>query len=298
MSPRARSTDWRSVEAALAASAADLARDLLGPPSSISPRDIRWGRKGSLSLSIAGSRVGRWHDFEHAVGGGMIDLIRHALDLDFPAALTWGERWLGGRHEVFRCSAPKETEQLNTQERPIRSDRKNILGLVDKLWSEAIPVRGTPAHTYLERRQLGCLRPEDDAVIRFHPHVLYGSGQDALSLPSLLTCMRCPITGEARGLQRTPLSPDGAKHPLGRRMLGRAGAAMVSPDVDVAEGLFLAEGLEDALAARLMGYAPVWAVMSASGSGRVAPLAGVECVTFLVDGDDGGASLAHGGAPP
>lgn len=121
MSPRLRPTDGRGVEAAQAAAASDFAFDLLGRLSSVSSRKIRWGRKGLLILSTARSRAGRGHDFEHRFGGGMIDLIKHALDLAFPAAAVWGERWPGGRHVVFGCSPLREVERTNTRECPIRS---------------------------------------------------------------------------------------------------------------------------------------------------------------------------------
>jgi len=55
-----------TIRAALRARAAAVAECLLGPPSHRSRAEMRWGRKGSLSLAIAGPRAGLWHDHEAA----------------------------------------------------------------------------------------------------------------------------------------------------------------------------------------------------------------------------------------
>ena len=54
-------TDWPAV--AIAAVEA-----LLGPPSSKTAKEWRWGRKGSFTLYL---ETGRWHDFEAGRGGGV-----------------------------------------------------------------------------------------------------------------------------------------------------------------------------------------------------------------------------------
>lgn len=54
-----------------------VALELLGTPnrSLSSQREWRYGSNGSLSVAVAGKRVGRWFSFEDGVGGGVLDLI-------------------------------------------------------------------------------------------------------------------------------------------------------------------------------------------------------------------------------
>ena len=59
--------DWQRI-------APEVAKQLLGNPSSTSSNEFRWGTKGSLTLNLESAT---WYDFENDVGGGIIDLIKH-----------------------------------------------------------------------------------------------------------------------------------------------------------------------------------------------------------------------------
>ena len=54
--------------------APEVAKQLLGEPSSSSSKELRWGNKQSKVLTL---ESGTWYDFEEDVGGGIIDLIKH-----------------------------------------------------------------------------------------------------------------------------------------------------------------------------------------------------------------------------
>ena len=62
---------------------------LLGDPSGRSPREWRWGRKGSFRLKID---TGTWSDFEAGEGGGVLALVMREERLDKAGALTWLEQ--------------------------------------------------------------------------------------------------------------------------------------------------------------------------------------------------------------
>lgn len=62
-----QSVDWQRI-------APDVAKQLLGEPSSTSSKEFRWGTHGSLTLNLESAT---WYSFEHDVGGGIIDLIKH-----------------------------------------------------------------------------------------------------------------------------------------------------------------------------------------------------------------------------
>ena len=62
-----QSVDWQRI-------APEVAKQLLGEPTSTSSNELRWGRKGSFVLNL---EAGTWFDFENDKGGGLIDLIKH-----------------------------------------------------------------------------------------------------------------------------------------------------------------------------------------------------------------------------
>jgi len=62
-----QSVDWQRI-------APEVAKQLLGEPTSTSSNELRWGRKGSIVLNL---EAGTWFDFENDTGGGLIDLIKH-----------------------------------------------------------------------------------------------------------------------------------------------------------------------------------------------------------------------------
>jgi putative DNA primase/helicase len=73
----------------------NLARSLLGEPTWKSPRVWRFGRKGSLSVHVAGPRRGRWYSFEHNQGGDALDLIAFTRKQSLATALANARAWLG-----------------------------------------------------------------------------------------------------------------------------------------------------------------------------------------------------------
>ncbi len=62
-----QSVDWQRI-------APEVAKQLLGEPTSTSSNELRWGRKGSMALNLS---EGTFYDHEAGVGGGVIDLIKH-----------------------------------------------------------------------------------------------------------------------------------------------------------------------------------------------------------------------------
>ena len=62
-----QSVDWQRI-------APEVAKQLLGEPSSSSSKELRWGTHGSFTLNL---ESGCWFDFEQDTGGGIIDLIKH-----------------------------------------------------------------------------------------------------------------------------------------------------------------------------------------------------------------------------
>jgi hypothetical protein len=163
------------------------------------------------------------------------------------------------------------------------SNETSEFGLL--LWSESISARGTIVEThYLRSRQLTLPDRADDSL-RFHPSCPFGKG---VRHPCMLALYRDIRTNDPKAIHRTALTPDGKK--IDRKALGpKAGCAIkLTPDEDVAGGLTIAEGIETALAGLALNFCPTWALGDAAAVAKFPVLAGIECLTILVDNDTSG----------
>lgn len=93
----------------------DLAQDLLGKPTSRGARHWRFGRKGSMVMTISGDKQGLYSNFESGEHGGPLKLIQEKLGLDYKGALSWAKDWLGQERALvqnpLRSSLEKPVEQ-------------------------------------------------------------------------------------------------------------------------------------------------------------------------------------------
>ena len=70
----------------LAAISPEVAKHFWGDPTRKTAREIRWGRKGSKSLT---KETGHWYDFEADRGGDVFDLIEVESQTDRRGAIQW-----------------------------------------------------------------------------------------------------------------------------------------------------------------------------------------------------------------
>lgn len=165
------------------------------------------------------------------------------------------------------------------------------------IWSGARSIGGTIADAYLVHR-LGTVPDEAHAgALRFHQACPFRlEDGTAARLPAIVALMTDALTGEAVGVHRTALRPDGlgkADMPaLGnpKKMLGPARGAVVrlTPDDEVTVGLHIAEGIETALRGADMGFRPIWSALSAGGIARLPVLPAIGALTILADNDANG----------
>ena len=146
------------------------------------------------------------------------------------------------------------------------------------IWNEAVDAHGTVVELYLASR--GLTLPDGAGAIRFHAscpwkdHAL----NRTIYIPAMISAMR-QVEGDAlTAVHRTWLTREGAK--VDRRMLGRAAGAAVKIDAAISD-LVVGEGVETSLAARQMGFRPVWAAGSTSNIAALPVLANVGCLTLL-----------------
>jgi putative DNA primase/helicase len=157
-----------------------------------------------------------------------------------------------------------------------------------QLWSETIAAPGTLAEKYLASRHLA-LPDRHEEVLRFHPACPFGKGT---RLPCMVALLRSIRTNEPKAVHRTALTPDGKK--IDRKALGpKAGCAiMLSASEDVGLGLTIGEGIETTIAGMSLNFRPAWALGDAGEIAKFPLLAGIECLTILVDNDATGTGQA------
>jgi hypothetical protein len=277
-----------AVRAALAARAAEVAIGLCGQPNRrLSNRDeLRFGRKGSLVITLTGSKAGLWFDHETGVGGDPLKLIMHERGLGFLDAADYAERFVGQIHRQQHTTQAiaRISDRSDSRADSLGNHRRAL-----ELWHEALPDRSLIDSYLVEDRGLSAkfvldIDPASE-VLRFHPSCSYGG----MRHPCLLALFRDIHTNEPRAIQRIALTPDGRK--IGCKTLGpKTGAAIkLSSDEDVAMGLAVGEGVETILAGmQFFDFRPAWACGDVTNLESFPVLSGIECLTIFVDHDESG----------
>lgn len=283
--------DAPTVAALLAERMTELARDLLGEPTDRRRDEQRFGRKGSLSVMVAGPKRGAWHDHEAGEGGDALALAAHVRREPMGAAYGWALAWLGiGRGREPR---PMPRAVPAQPESPREASPATTLELARRIWGEAFPAAGTPVATYLAARGLAL---PSGAPLRSHPRAWRNAAFGPAG-PAMVALMSDPETGEPCGAHVTYLRPDGSGKAGGERvkvMLGRAGCIRLTPDAEVTVGLGLAEGIETSLSVmQAFGWRPVWAATSAGAIARFPLLSGLDALTVFADADEAGLAAAR-----
>ncbi len=170
--------DWRAFDAALRARVPDLAIELLGKPRFRTGQEWRWGRKGSLSVVIAGAKGGMWFDHEAGEGGEFLRLVGRGLGLSRRDAIDWTADRIGmgepRRSDRRRANSPippqdapdaqpDAARKQNTPDDgidPAAIRANEAAGRASRIWAAAFPA---PAdHPYLAAKQVGPLALRGD----------------------------------------------------------------------------------------------------------------------------------------
>ena len=267
--------DAASIARALKDRAEIIGPALLGEPTLKSQHELRWGRRGSLSLRLSGAKRGLWCDYESREGGDLLDLVARQHDVRLGEAIRIAERdLLGG------ASTSPTPGVLRSHASPPDDTAARIKAAL-RIWHESAPLAGTLAARYfVKHRRLDIRLLDLDHALRWHA-----------GIQAVVALMTDAVSGESIGVHRTFLDADGAK--LERKMLGRQGVVRLSPDDTVTTALGIAEGVEDSLAVLLSGWAPMWAATSAGAIARFPVLSGIEALTLFADADAPGVRAAE-----
>ena len=284
--------DWPAI-------AGDVARALLGEPSSATRTELRYGRRGSLSVDI---ERGRWRDHEAVEGGGVLALVERERG-SRAAALAWleAEGFIGQRDPALtRPESRSERRVVETGNpaapRPCVAQparRTDSRRFARRIWKTTRPLAGTVADRYLDARGVGHVAGAP--ALRFHP---------GLSHPSALGRFPCLVAGvqdaggRFLGIQRTYLAVDGfgkADVDPVRASLGSLASGAVRFAESIGDRLLVGEGVETTAAAALVldWRGGAWATLGTSGLRAVELPERVRHVTIAADRDaKGGGQLA------
>lgn len=164
---------------------------------------------------------------------------------------------------------------------------------IRKLWHQALPLDGTPAHHYLKSR-LGRLLQDIPPTLRYLPNAPHSLTKK--TYPCLLAAVTPYPDKTVTALHRTFLRPDGlAKADLEnpKMMLGkvRGGAVRLGA---VGKALIIAEGIETALTVQGVMRLPAWAALSSQNMKNLIlpPLPKAQKVYIAQDNDPAGEKAA------
>ena len=239
----------------------DVAIALLGEPNTAlsSERELRYGRRGSLVVHIAGPYAGWFRDHEAGESGGVLDLVQreHGGNRCEAWAWLWAHGFLSGRSVLAQARGPRAISTRGADARETRAKRARA----HQMWKETRPLRGTFAEAYLHRRGVEVAGAR---ALRFHPRLRH-LVEPYASFPCLVACVQ-DCAGRFLGIQRTYLqgSHKAPVQPV-RMSLGklRGGAVRLAEPVDGV--LLVGEGIESTAAAMQLLDRPGWAALGTAG---------------------------------
>lgn len=276
--------DLDQLKAALSDAAEDIGERLFGKPTSRTRRELRWGRKGSISIRLDGRHGARFRSFEAEIGGSMLDAIMFVYGCGFQNAIEIGRQMLG----LADGDAPSPPKR---ERRNFDADAEEDRAIADAraLWAASRPIAGRPAAVYLAGRGLADA-PWSPDIARYVGKASIAGTLGWRWWPGGAVVF--PIrdnAGEIRAVQLVAIDDagaairgdDGGKL---KRTRGRmAGAALRLPG-DETEPLILAEGPETAAS---VWTATGWTVWSMTGGVPRADLSAVPVAReIIVAADD------------
>jgi phage/plasmid primase-like uncharacterized protein len=203
---------------------------LLDEPKTRTRKEWRYGKKGSLSISMDGPKRGSWFDFEADKSGGPLQLIQHSQGLSLKDAIEWAKNFIGPGY-----TSPSVPRKASPTKKSEEQERLEKLSKAQRIVDESDPVFETPGDYYLRRRGITASLP-DCIRYRMNAWGKYGS----------LVAVATDSKGNVQAVQEIYVDDD-QKAPLDipKRTNGAlVGAAVKCPPTTTGGPIILAEGIE------------------------------------------------------
>ena len=282
-----------------AALARPVALALLGEPNprASTAQELRYGRKGSLQVTIAGEWAGRWYDFEAGTTGGVLDLVARVQGGDRAAAARWLESQGFGdslRARESNSEAPGARGYRGAGDGRTtahgRPGQGSMRDSARRLWKSTRPLAGTIAEHYLNERGVGFVAGA--RCLRFHPGLRHRNAPGRF--PALVAGVQ-DVSRRFMGIQRTYLDgPRKADLDPVRASLGSLAGGAVRLAPMFGDAVLVGEGIESTVAAvRVLDWpGGAWATLGTSGLRAVVLPESVRRVLIAADRDVGGLRAA------
>ena len=159
-----------------------LAHHLLGQPASKQSDTLRYGRKGSLSISL---KDGLWYNFETAEKGNALQLIKAQMGFsDFKDTMAFAKDFLNYRDDWV----VKPNQNTGNPEKRVVKDSLNKRDYAMKLASSSVAIKGTIAEKYLKEHR--SLTQYHNAELRFIPKISTKHDDKSKTVAGLLAIAR------------------------------------------------------------------------------------------------------------
>jgi putative DNA primase/helicase len=169
------------------------------------------------------------------------------------------------------------------EKRPRSEDDLDRIARALAIWDEGGDPHGSPVEQYLHARRLDGADFAGD-VLRFHPKCPWRD-EDAgrtIFIPCLIAAFTSIDDGMVTAIHRIRLDQPERWPKTERRMLGLVHRAAIMLD-PLGDGLAIGEGVETALAARILGIHPTWALGSVGAISGFPIIDGVKCLHILAE---------------
>jgi putative DNA primase/helicase len=175
-----------------------------------------------------------------------------------------GQRRMILKERIDKWDLSAIAAEAGDQPKSLDEDQQMRADYARRMWHEAVDPRRGLVEKYLKQQRRLDL-PEDLArrVLRYHPRCPWRDEVtgETVHVPALIAPFRNIEDNGITAVQRIALNADGSKR--GRRMLGVVRRAAIKLDeIGPSRELVVGEGVETCMAARQLGFGPVWALGS------------------------------------
>lgn len=238
----------------------ELARRLDAATAMLAPRLLPAGRRDghywragditgaagrSLHLHLGGERCGKWKDMATGDSGDILNLIQQQQGCGIIEAARIGAEMLND--PAFDLEAKCQPIQ------PARKPPVDMVAAARAIWSQSVPLAGTPGAAYLLARGIDASVFEACEDLRFVSALRARDGNKTFRLPALVAAIR-DEPGTITGVHRTFLSavrPQKAGISNPKQALGQlSGSGVMLASSSRVGCLVVAEGIETALSVK------------------------------------------------